>query len=83
MKPRTYTALPSRLWLSNIAVIIFTSAHRLAQDGGPEWLTALLAIAEAMAVIAMFTLVIIDRNRIWAVYVRFKKHPTHDKGGSK
>lgn len=83
MKPRIYTALPFRLWLSQIAVIITTATHSLFQDSGIEWLTMSLAVANTVAVAVMLALTIIDRNRIWAMCVRFKKPQTHDKGGSK
>lgn len=83
MKPRTYAALPARLWFSQLAVIISAASRDLAKDIGIEWLTALLAVVNAVSVVVMLALTIIDRNRILAVYVRFKKQQTHDKAKSK
>lgn len=83
MTPRIYTALPFRLWLSQIAVIICTATHDLAQGSGIEWLTISLAVVNTVAVAVMLALTIVDRNRIWAVCVRFKKPQSQDEGGSK
>lgn len=83
MKPRTYMALPARLWFSQFTAIITASAYYLAKDSGIEWLTAALGLLNAISAVILIALTIIDQKRIWAVYVQSKKSQPHDKGGGK
>lgn len=83
LRSGVYMVLPSRLWLSQIAVMTSVALQYLLRDSGIGWLTTLLALASIVSVAIMLALSVIDKDRMWAVYVRARKLSAPDTGENK